>query len=149
MAPIDIRRTYYVVAHFHYVLVAGSLFAMFGGIYYWGEVDRRDVRGNARQDPLLDLAGLQPHLLPMHFLGLAGCRAATPTTPAIHRLQHDRVDRRVRLGLSQVYFFFAVVLPRIRGKGRDRAAASVGGAEGLEWEVPSWRRSTPSRPRRS
>ena len=37
MAPIDIQvqDTYYVVAHFHYVLVAGSLFAMFAGYYYW------------------------------------------------------------------------------------------------------------------
>lgn len=37
MAPIDIgvQNTYYVVAHFHYVLVAGSLFAMFAGFYYW------------------------------------------------------------------------------------------------------------------
>ena len=38
MAPIDIQiqDTYYVVAHFHYVLVAGSLFALFAGVYYWG-----------------------------------------------------------------------------------------------------------------
>jgi cytochrome c oxidase subunit 1 len=37
MAPIDIQLqdTYYVVAHFHYVLVAGSLFGMFSGYYYW------------------------------------------------------------------------------------------------------------------
>src|SRR5687767_9748842 len=37
ISPIDIQvhDTHYVVAHFHYVLVAGSLFAMFSGYYYW------------------------------------------------------------------------------------------------------------------
>src|SRR5204863_271492 len=37
VAPIDIQLqdTYYVVGHFHYVLVAGSLFGLFGGFYYW------------------------------------------------------------------------------------------------------------------
>jgi cytochrome c oxidase subunit 1 len=40
-------------------------------------------------------------------------------------------------GLMQVYFFFFVVLPMMRGKGEPAAAKPWEGAEGLEWEVPS------------
>ncbi|HMN22299.1 MAG TPA: cytochrome c oxidase subunit I, partial [Ottowia sp.] len=40
-------------------------------------------------------------------------------------------------GLAQVYFFLAVVLPMMRGKGEKAAQRPWDGAEGLEWEVPS------------
>jgi heme/copper-type cytochrome/quinol oxidase subunit 1 len=51
VAPIDVQvqDTYYVVTHFHYVLVAGSLFALFSGYYYWAPkwtgdmIDERQV----------------------------------------------------------------------------------------------------------
>ena len=37
IAPLDVQLqdSYYVVAHFHYVLVAGSLFSIFAGVYFW------------------------------------------------------------------------------------------------------------------
>ena len=40
-------------------------------------------------------------------------------------------------GLMQVYFFFAVVLPMMRGQGEKAPQKPWEGAEGLEWEVPS------------
>ena len=76
MAPIDIQLqdTYYVVAHFHYVLVAGSLFAMFGGFYYWGPkwtgVMYSETRGKIHF--WASLIFFNVTFFPMHFLGLAG-----------------------------------------------------------------------------
>jgi len=76
MAPIDIQLqdTYYVVAHFHYVLVAGSLFAMFAGVYYWlpkwTGVMYNEGRGKLHF--WWSLISFNVTFFPMHFLGLAG-----------------------------------------------------------------------------
>jgi len=84
VAPIDIQMqdTYYVVAHFHYVLVAGSLFAMFAGIYYWlpkwTGVMYSETRGKIHF--WWSMISFNITFFPMHFLGLAACRVATPTT---------------------------------------------------------------------
>ena len=76
VAPLDIalHDTYYVVAHFHYVLVAGSLFALFGGVYYW----LPKWTGHMYDEKLgqwhfwLSMVTFNVTFFPMHFLGLAG-----------------------------------------------------------------------------
>jgi cytochrome c oxidase subunit 1 len=142
MAPIDIQLqdTYYVVAHFHYVLVAGSLFAMFGGVYYWGSkwtgVLYRESAGKFHFWTSLIFFNIT--FFPMHFLGLAGM----PRRYADYPMQFTDFNMIASIGafgfgLSQVYFFFAVVLPMMRGKGEPAPQRPWEGAEGLEWEVPS------------
>jgi len=76
VAPIDIQLhdTYYVVAHFHYVLVAGSLFALFSGLYFW----LPKWTGHMYDETLgkwhfwLSMIFFNVTFFPMHFLGLAG-----------------------------------------------------------------------------
>jgi cytochrome c oxidase subunit 1 len=142
MAPIDIQvqDTYYVVAHFHYVLVAGSLFAMFGGVYYWGPkwtgVMYNETRGKIHF--WASLIFFNVTFFPMHFLGLAGM----PRRYADYPLQFTDFNMIASIGafgfgLSQVYFFFFVVVPMMRGKGEPAPQQPWEGAEGLEWEIPS------------
>src|SRR5450755_3966326 len=142
MAPIDIQihDTYYVVAHFHYVLVAGSLFAMFGGVYYWGSkwtgVMYNETRGKIHF--WTSLIFFNVTFFPMHFLGLAGM----PRRYADYPMQFTDFNMIATVGafgfgLSQVYFLFAVVVPMLRGKGAPAPQQPWEGAEGLEWELPS------------
>jgi cytochrome c oxidase subunit I len=70
----DLHGTYWVVAHFHYVLVGGSLFAMFAGIYYWfPKMSGRFL--NERLGKLqfwVLFAGVNLTFMPMHVLGILG-----------------------------------------------------------------------------
>jgi cytochrome c oxidase subunit I len=147
MAPIDLllQDTYYVVAHFHYVLVAGSLFAMFAGFYYWSP-KWTGVMYNEKAGKWhfwLSLVFFNLTFFPMHFLGLAGM----PRRYADYPMQFADFNMIVSLGafgfgLAQVYFLFAVLVPVMRGRGEPAPQRPWNdpdgkGAEGLEWEVPS------------
>src|SRR5687768_17596532 len=141
MAPIDIQLqdTYYVVAHFHYVLVAGSLFGMFSGFYYWAPkwtgVMYDEARGKIHFWGSIIFFNIT--FFPMHFLGLAGM----PRRYADYPMQFADFNMvasvgALGFGLAQVYFLFAVILPSIKG-GQKAADKPWEGAEGLEWTVPS------------
>ena len=142
VAPIDIQvqDTYYVVAHFHYVLVAGSLFALFGGTYYW----LPKWTGVMYDEKLgkihfwSSLISFNVTFFPMHFLGLAGM----PRRYADYAAQFTDFHQIATIGafwfgLSQLLFLY-VVLKAYRGHG-EPAPANPWGAEdgGLEWTLPS------------
>jgi cytochrome c oxidase subunit 1 len=140
VAPVDIQLqdTYYVVAHFHYVLVAGSLFALFSGTYFW----LPKWTGHMYSETLgkihfwSSLFFFNVTFFPMHFLGLAGM----PRRYADYAVQFTDFHQIATIGafgfgFSQLIILYIAI--KAFHSGPKAPASPWEGAEGLEWTVPS------------
>src|SRR5581483_42338 len=76
IVPFDwqVTDTYFVVAHFHYVLVGGAVFPMFGGLHYWWPkfTGRMLSDGLGIATAAVMFVGFNVTFFPMHILGLLG-----------------------------------------------------------------------------
>jgi len=137
-ADFQYHDTYFVVAHFHYVLVSGAVFAIIAGAYYW----LPKWTGHMYNETLgkwhfwLSVIGFNLTFFPQHFLGLAGMPRRIPDY-AIQFTEFNQWSSvgSFLFGFSQL-LFVAVVIQAIRG-GKKAEAKVWEGAEGLEWTVPS------------
>jgi cytochrome c oxidase subunit 1 len=140
VAPVDFQYhdTYFVVAHFHYVLVTGAVFAIIAGAYYW----LPKWTGNMYDEKLskwhfwLSVISVNVLFFPQHFLGLAGMPRRIPDY-AVQFAEFNMMSSigGFVFGLSQLLFLY-IVIKSIRGgvKATDEVWE---GADGLEWTVPS------------
>lgn len=140
ITPVDFQYhdTYFVVAHFHYVLVTGAIFSIMAGAYYWLPkwTGHMYDEGLGKLHFWASLISVNVLFFPMHFVGLAGMPRRIPD----YSLQFADFNQIISIGgfafgLSQL-IFLAVVIKCIKG-GEKAPAKPWEGAEGLEWEVPS------------
>jgi len=108
---IALHDTYYVVAHFHYVLSMGAVFSMLGGIYFWFD----KILGVKYSEILAKIhfwaffVGVNLTFFPMHFLGVAGMPRRIPDYPDAFATFNKIASWGSYLSaISSLFFFFVV-----------------------------------------
>lgn len=136
---VALHDTYYVVAHFHYVLSMGALFGLFSGFYYWiGKMSGYQYNETLGKIHFwLTFIGVNVLFFPMHFLGLSGMPRRIPDYPdAFAPWNYVASIGGFLSGFAGLFFFY--VLYRIFKDKKPCPANPWGdGADTLEWTIPS------------
>jgi cytochrome c oxidase subunit 1 len=134
---VHLTQTYFVVAHFHYIMVGGAVMAYLGGIHYWWP----KITGRLYNERIAQIAaalmffGFNLTFFPQFLLGYLG----------MPRRYHEYADRfqmlnvlssagAVILAIAYLFPILYLTWSLFRGK---RAPANPWGGKGLEWTVPS------------
>lgn len=131
--------TYFVVAHFHYVLIGGVVFPLFGGIYYWWP----KFTGKLLSETLgkwnfwLVLIGFNIAFFPMHLLGFMGMPRRVYTY--LEEMQWGPLNLMSSIGsyilaIGFLLFIVNVVWTYLKG---ERSGNNPWGAPTLEWAIES------------
>ena len=142
IAPADFQYhdSYFVVAHFHYVLVPGAVFSIIAGMYYWMPkwTGHMYHEGLGKLHFWLSAIAINLTFFPQHFAGLAGMPRRIPD----YAVQFT--DWNVISSIGAFFFFIAQfimaynwIVNCVMRKGAPATARVWEGAHGLEWTVPS------------
>jgi cytochrome c oxidase subunit 1 len=141
IVPHDYQQTdtYYIVAHFHYVLFGGAIFGLFAGLYYWWPkfFGRLLSDGLGKLHFALMFIGFNLAFAPMHILGLQGMPRRIPTYPDGMGWNFWNLIATVGafvIALSVLVFIVNVVRSRRRG---EEAGDDPWDGRTLEWSIPS------------
>ena len=134
-----LHETYYVVAHFHYVLSLGAVFALFAGFYYWFP----KMSGYMYNEKLgklhfwLMFAGVNVTFFPQHFLGLAGMPRRYIDYPDAYHLWNEISSWGAYLSFASVFLFLFIIYDAFSKKVLAGDNPWGVGATTLEWTLSS------------
>src|SRR3954469_9140982 len=136
---VPLHDTYYVVAHFHYVLSLGAMFGIFAGFYYWVA----KITGHQYPEQLgkihfwLTFIGVNLTLFPHHFLGLAGMARRIPDYPLEYAGWNFVSSIGSFIAGASAVFFIYVLYRTFANKEPVPDNPWGEGAGTLEWTVSS------------
>jgi cytochrome c oxidase subunit 1 len=136
---VPLHDTYYVVAHFHYVLSLGAMFTIFAGFYYWiGKMSGRqypEILG--KWHFWITFIGVNLTFFPMHFLGLAGMPRRIPDYPDAFAGWNMVASLGAFVSAVGALLFFYILWKTFTSGEKCPANPWGEGATTLEWTVAS------------
>ena len=137
-ADFQYHDTYFVVAHFHYVLVPGAIFSIMAGVYYWLPKWTSKMYDQTLATWHFWLSAIFVNVLffPQHFLGLAGMPRRIPDY-AVQFTDWNMVSSIGAFGFGLSQLLFPYIIWKCVRSGTPAPSRAWEGAHGLEWELPS------------
>jgi cytochrome c oxidase subunit 1 len=140
-APADAQQqdSYFVVAHFHYVLIGGSIFALFAGIHYWFPLifGRRVSEFWGKLSFWIIFIGFNTTFFPMHFLGLNGMPRRTAVYDGNMGWNTPNMIATIGafiLGLGIATYFITMIYTYFKG---EKSTRDPWDGRTLEWSLPN------------
>jgi len=141
MVPFDqqVHDTYFIVAHFHYVLIGGVIFPIFSGIYYWTPkiIGRNLVPWLGYAGFWTTFIGFNLTFFPMHIMGFLGLPRRVYTYPKELQIENYNLVASAGaalLGIGTVFLLTDLIYSLCKGKPSGDDPWS---ADSLEWSVTS------------
>jgi len=138
-ADLVFHDTYFVVAHFHYVMGLAAILAMMSGWYYWSPkmTGKMYPEGLGKLQFWVFVIGINVMFFPQHFSGFAGMPRRIPDFPDAYAGWNYVSSLGMFITVAGTALFFLVIWRQLQAGAKAEANPWGEGATTLEWSVPS------------